>query len=162
VQAKVGRKGTKLCSGAVALAVALVLAVAACGGDGRLSKAQYEQKLKESGQELTTALRHVTSSRSKDHFKRAVDDVETALNDVADKLDGVTPPQDVEGANRRVVDGFRRLADEFETVKAAADKGPDAARQAGRKITASAASREANLAIQEIKRRGYDVGELGA
>jgi hypothetical protein len=156
-----GRRGITLVGG-VALSTALVLAVTGCGGGGRLSKAEYEQKLQQGGRELATALGELSSSRSKNEFKKGVDDVEKALNDVADELDGVTPPQDVEGANQRVVDGFRQLARDFEAVKAATEKGPDAARQAGRAITTGAASRKANQAIQEIKRRGYDVGQLGS
>jgi hypothetical protein len=160
VWAEMARTGTKLVGG-VALMAALVVMVAGCGGGGRLSKAEYEQKLHQSGTELSTALRQISSSRSKDEFKQGVDDVEKALNGVADELDGITPPEDVEGANQRLVEGFRQLAGEFDAVKAAAEKGPDAARQAGRAITTGAASRKANLAIQEIKRRGYDVGQLG-
>jgi hypothetical protein len=59
------------------------------------------------------------------------------------------------------VEGFRNLAHDFDQVNAAADKGPDAARQKGRDVTTGAASREADQAIKEIQRRGYDVGQLG-
>ena len=145
-----------------ALAAAIVLVFAGCGGGGRLSKAEYERKLQQAGRELTTALRHLSASRSKVQFQKGVDGVERALNDAADELDHSKPPQDVESANQRVVEGFRRLSDEFNAVKAAAEKGPDAARQAGRAITTGTASREANQAIEEIKRRGYDVGQLGS
>jgi hypothetical protein len=148
----------------VAAAAVLVLAVAAgCGGGGGpLTKAEYEQKLQQAGRALTTALRELSRSNSKDEFKRGVDAVEKALNDAADELDGVTPPQDVEGANNRVVEAFRLLSHDFERVKAAAEKGPDAAREAGRQVTTGAASREANQAIKEIQRRGYEVGQLGS
>jgi hypothetical protein len=154
------RRGITLVGG-VALAAALVLVFTGCGGGGRLSKAQYEQKLRQAGQELGTALRGLASARSKEDFQQDADAVQKALNDAADDLDGITPPQDVEGANQRLVDGFRRLADDFETVEKAADKGPDAARQAGRAIATGAASRVALQAIKEIQRRGYDVGQLG-
>jgi hypothetical protein len=151
------RGATKL--GTVAAAVAL--AVAGCGGSGPLSKSQYEQKLQKSGRELTAALAQLSRSNSKEEFQSGVDGVEKTLNDVAGELDGITPPADVQGANDRLVDGFRKLADDFEQVKAAADKGPDAARQKGREVTTGPASRQANQAIKEIQRRGYDVGELG-
>jgi hypothetical protein len=144
-----------------ALAVAVVLALAGCGGGATLSKPQYEQRLQQSGRELTTALAALSRSNSKDEFVKGVDGVEKALNDVSDDLDGVKPPEDVRSANDRLVDGFRKLARDFEQVKAAADKGPDAARQKGRPVTTGAASRQADQAIKEIQRRGYDVGELG-
>jgi hypothetical protein len=151
------RGATKL--GIVGASIAL--AAAACGGSGPLSKSQYEQRLQKSGRELTAALAQLSRSNSQEEFKTGVDGVEKALNDVADDLDGVTPPEDVQSANDRLVEGFRKLADDFEQVKAAAEKGPDAARQKGRQVTTGAASREADQAIKEIQRRGYDVGELG-
>jgi hypothetical protein len=146
---------------AAALAGATVLVLAGCGGGGQLSKAQYEQRLQKNGHELAAALGVLSRTSSKTEFLNGVAGVEKALNDVADDLDGVTPPSDVQGANDRLVAAFRKLADDFKQVEAAADKGPDAARQKGRQVTSGPASRQANQAIQEIKRRGYDVGELG-
>ena len=146
---------------ATLLLTAVLLLVAGCGGGGQLSKAEYQQHLQQNGRDLAAALAVLSRTKTKAEFLDAVDGVEKALNDVADDLDGVTPPTDVQGANERLVTAFRQLADDFEQVKEAADKGPDAARQKGRQVTSGAASREANQAIEEIKRRGYDVGELG-
>jgi cytochrome c556 len=145
-----------------AAAAAITLALGGCGGGGRLSKAEYEQKLQQAGKELSVSLRQLSGSTSKPQFEDGVKEVEKALNDAADDLDGITPPEDVEAANRHLVEGFRRLSDEFDEVKAAADQGPDAARQKGRELTTGAASREADQAIKEIQRRGYDVGQLGS
>jgi hypothetical protein len=139
----------------------VAIALTGCGGGGTLSKSQYQERLQQSGHELTTALAALSRSNSKDEFVTGVDNVEKALKDAADDLDGITPPEDVRSANDRLVEGFRKLADDFDQVKAAADKGPDAARQKGRQVTTGAASREADQAIKEIQRRGYDVGELG-
>jgi hypothetical protein len=147
--------------GATALAGVVLLALTGCGGGGQLSKAQYQQHLQKNGRELAAALAGLSGTKTKAGFVSAVDGVENALNDVAHDLDGVTPPTDVQGANERLVVAFRKLADDFGEVKAAADKGPNAARQKGRQVTSGPASREANQAVQEIKRRGYDVGELG-
>jgi hypothetical protein len=144
-----------------ALLLLAVLALAGCGGGSPLSKGEYEQKLQTGGRELTAALAQLSRSSSKPEFVKGVDQVEKALNDIADDLDGITPPEDVQSANDRLVDGFRKLAHDFEEVRAAADRGPDAARKKGREVTTGAASREADLAIKEIQRRGYDVGELG-
>jgi outer membrane murein-binding lipoprotein Lpp len=163
LRAKVGRKDEHVRTRRLLTAVvtAAAVALAGCGSSGPLSKAQYEQRLQKSGRELAAALAQLSRSNSRDEFKSGVDGVEKALNDTADNLDGITPPDDVQSANARLVDGFRKLAKDFEQVKAAADEGPDAARQKGRQVTTGAASREANQAIKEIQRRGYDVGELG-
>jgi hypothetical protein len=147
--------------GAAALAAAVLLALAGCGGGGQLSKKQYEQRLQKNGHELAAALGVLSRTSSKAEFLNGVEGVEKALNDVAADLDGVTPPSDVQAANDRLVAAFRKLADDFEQVKAAAEKSPAAARQKGRQVTTGPASRQANQAIEEIKRRGYDVGELG-
>jgi hypothetical protein len=144
-----------------ALLILAALALAGCGSSAPLSKADYQQHLRKDGLDLTTALAALSRSSTKDDFLKGVDGVQKALNDVADDLDGITPPDDVQSANARLVEGFRQLADDFDEVKAATDKGPDAARQKGRQVTTGPASREANQAIKEIQRRGYDVGELG-
>jgi hypothetical protein len=163
LRAKVRRKDVHVRTTARLLAVAALaaLALAGCGSSGPLSKADYEQRLQKSGRELTAALAQLSRSNTKEEFTQGVDRVENVLNDVADDLDGITPPEDVQSANARLVDGFRKLAGDFEQVKAAAEKGPDAARQKGRQVTTGLASREADQAIKEIQRRGYDVGELG-
>ncbi len=145
-----------------ALAVGLVLALAGCGGGGQLSKSEYEAKLHSAGNELTGAVQQLAKATSKDQFKQDVGDVQSALNSAADTLDGVTPPTDVQGANDRLVDGLRGLSNDFDQVKKAADDGIDAATKKAQQITTGAASREAQQAILEIKRRGYDVGQLGA
>jgi len=145
-----------------AVAAALTLAVAGCGGGGRLTKAAYEQKLHDAGKGLAAAAQKVTRARSKDEFKDDVSEVQHALDHAADQLDGITPPEDVEGANDRLVHGFRGLSDDFDQVKDAADKGVDVARQKAQEITTGAAAREAGQAITEIQRRGYDVGQLGS
>ena len=88
--------------------------------------------------------------------------MEEALDDAADELDEGTPPGDVEAVNERLVSALRRLANDWEDVKRAADEGPDAASRAARSVTAGVAARQAEEAIREITRRGYDVGELGS
>ena len=140
------------------VATALTLAVAGCGGGGRLTKAAYEQKLREAGKELAVA----RQARPKDEFKDDVTAVQHALDHAADQLGGISPPADVEAPNDRLVHGLRGLSDDFGQLKAAADQGVDAARRKGQQIATGASSREAQQAIQEIQRRGYDVGQLGS
>jgi hypothetical protein len=145
-----------------AVLAAIVLALAGCGGGGRLSKSQYEQKLHSAGNELTGAVQQLAKARSKDEFKQDVGDVQHALDSAADTLDGVTPPQDAESANSRLVHGLHGLSQDFEKVKSAADDGIDAATRKAQQITTGGASREAQQAIEELRRRGYNVGQLGA
>ena len=144
-----------------AVACALAALVAGCGGGGRLTKSQYEDRLQSDGTRLTAAVQQLTRATSKDEFQADVGDVQHALDSAAGSLDGVTPPSDVAGANDRLVDGLRGLAEDFGQVKAAADEGIDVATRKARQITTGAASREARQAIEELRRHGYDVGQLG-
>jgi len=146
---------------ALACAFAAALGLAGCGGGGRLTKSQYEDKLQSAGSKLTAAVQQLTRATSKDEFQQNVGDVQDALDSAADSLDGVTPPSDVAGANDRLVHGLRGLAQDFGQVKAAADEGIDTATRKAREVTTGAASREARQAIEELRRHGYDVGQLG-
>lgn len=146
----------------ILLAAVAAVGVAGCGGGGRLSKADYEQKLKAAGTEIATAARQLSSARTQQQFQDGARSIQKAFDHAASDLDGRKPPRDVESANDRLVRAFHGMADEFGDVVKAAEQGPDAARKRGQEIGASAASRDANLAIKEIKRRGYDVGRLGS
>ena len=164
ISARSGHPGAPQRTGYGALACALVaaaLGLAGCGGGGgQLTKSEYQEKLQSGGTRLTTAVQQLTRATSKDEFERNVGEVQHALDSVADSLDGVTPPSDVAGANDRLVHGLRGLANDFGQVKAAADEGIDAATRKAREITTGSASREARQAIEELKRHGYDVGQL--
>jgi hypothetical protein len=144
----------------LALAVVAVL-VAGCGGE-RLSKVEYQQKLKEAGVELSNASKTLSRATTGPQYASGAEQVEDGLRNVADDLDGVDPPEDVAPANGRLVDAFRGLADEFDSVKTAAANGPKAARAAGARLARSQASADARRAVLEIQRRGYDVGLLSA
>jgi hypothetical protein len=139
----------------------VALGLVGCGGGGQLTKSQYQDKLQSAGSRLTTQVQQLARATSKDEFQRDVGAVQHGLESVADSLDGVTPPGDVAGANDRLVHGLRGLAKDFGQVKAAADEGIDAATRKAREITTGAASREARQAIEELRRHGYDVGQLG-
>jgi hypothetical protein len=145
-----------------AVAAAAALGVAGCGGgEGPLSKAAYEQKLHRAGDELSAAVRRLAKARSEAEFRDNVVAVQRALDDASGELDAITPPKDVEGANDRLVHGLRGLEQDFEKLEAAAGRGVDEATRMAREISTGAAAREAQQAIMEIKRRGYDVGALG-
>jgi predicted small lipoprotein YifL len=155
-----GRKGTLLAA-AVVPAAALLLALAGCGSGGRLTKPEYEQRLRQAGQELVRARAQLSRSKPKDEFKKGVEAVQGALGKAADRLDGITPPVDAEPANARLVAALRKLAKDWDEVKSAADESPDAALAKAQKVARGQDSRNAFDAITEIQRRGYDVGQLG-
>jgi cytochrome c556 len=140
---------------------ALTLALGGCGGGGRLSKADYQQKLKSAGRELSQASAKLAQARTGPEFVTGVEEVQQAMRDVADDLDGVDPPKDVASANDRLVRALRALADRFDQVKEAAKGGAKKARDAGARLAQSKASEEARQAVLYIERLGYAVGLLG-
>jgi hypothetical protein len=139
---------------------ALALVLAGCGGGARLSKAEYEQKLKSTGVELAEASKTLADAHTAAEFVTGVDQVQEAIRKAADDLDGVRPPEDVASANDRLVNALRVLADEFDKVKEAAKGGAKKARDAGAKLARSKASEDARQAVIYIQRLGYDVGLL--
>jgi hypothetical protein len=140
---------------------ALTIVLGGCGAD-RLSKTEYEQKLKGAGVELSNASKSLAQATTGPEFVTGVQEVQDGLREVADDLDSVDPPEDVAPANGRLVDAFRGLADEFDQVKAAAANGSKAAQAAGARLARSQASETAREAVLEIQRRGYDVGLLSS
>lgn len=144
------------------LTAMVVLVLAGCGGGGRLSKAEYQQKLQEEGKAINEAGKPLQRAKTKEAFVDGATRVQDALDQAGDDLGGVTPPQEVENANDRLVEALHGLADEFDGIKAAAAQSLAKARQAGAGLSRSKASSEARDAILEIERRGYDAGQLGS
>jgi hypothetical protein len=141
---------------------ALAVGLAGCGSEARLSKSEYEQKLATAGRDLAEASKPLAQAKTGPEFASGVERVQTELREAAGDLGSVTPPEDVEEANDRLVDALRGLADEFDKVKEAAKGGAKQAREAGARLARSKPSEEARVAVLEIERRGYDVGQLSS
>jgi hypothetical protein len=141
---------------------ALTVVLAACGGGDRLSKPEYEQKLKGAGVELSNSSKSLAEATTGPEYVDGVQEAQNGLRKAADDLDSIDPPEDAAPANGRLVAALRGLADEFDKVKAAAANGPKAARAAGARLAQSQASETAREAVLEIQRRGYDVGRLSS
>jgi hypothetical protein len=150
----------KLAAGALA---ALVIALAGCGGGGRLSKSDYEQKLQANGQNVKSAFAKVSGSPSSlDQLAKQVGTAKDALDKAADDLDSANPPKDAEADNDKIVAALRSLSKEMDKLKTAADKG-DAklAQQVEQDIGNSAAVKDADAATTDLKKKGYQVGAFG-
>jgi hypothetical protein len=141
---------------------ALAVGLVGCGSEARLSKSEYEQKLTTAGRELAEVSKPLAQAKTGPQFVSGVEQVQAGLRKAADDLGGLNPPEDVAAANDRLVDALRGLADEFDKVKEAAKGGVEKARAAGGRLARSKPSEEARLAVLEIERRGYDVGQLSS
>ncbi|MGH2556511.1 MAG: hypothetical protein ACRDHO_12440 [Actinomycetota bacterium] len=151
----------------IVVVVALVALVAqSCGGDSPLSKAEYERRVNQIGQQLSDTLEGTFSSpqfQNPTSLKDAADVLRQGQNEMAgaaDRLDEVNPPEEIESIHDRFVKGIRDFARDFGTFAEATEKGDLAALQRfSRQI--SDESLPSMIAVNEatgaLKAKGYDI-----
>jgi hypothetical protein len=150
------------------LSVLVLVAVllAACGGSGRMSKAQYEQSLQTDGkalQQAVTALTGSTSITSLAQLATQVDAAEAAVKKAADDLASVKAPKDAVADNTAIVAALRAIQTGLENVKKTATSGNAAAVQkAAASIETLPQLKAAEKAVGDLKAKGYKVGVLGS
>lgn len=146
------------------LAVLAVL-VAACGGSGRMSKADYQQRLLADGkpvQQTVTALTKSGSITSIAQFAAKADAAEAAVKTAADDLASLKPPKEVETDNTEIVNALRAIQSGLEHLKKVAVSGGSAAvLAAAAALETSPQLKTAEKAIADLKTKGYTVGFLG-
>jgi hypothetical protein len=142
--------------------VALVaLVLAGCGSSSKtVSKADYQSELQRLGKDLTNAGSELGRSIDIATFNGNVDNLRDHLHDAADDLHGLKPPPDAQAANNRLADALDDFAGQLESVKEARRKSIVQARAALLRVSNSAAVREARAATQELKQKGYEIGEF--
>jgi hypothetical protein len=137
-----------------------VAAGAGCGGSGssRLSKSEYEQKLKAEGAELRSVFSGVSLQGGNlktlaTQMGRLQDKIEKTAND----LDQLRPPKDAEADNKKIAGALHRFADLFAKIKSAAASGnAKAVESLTRAVQAAGAI--GTQATLDLKQKGYDVG----
>ena len=146
------------------LATGLVVLVAGCGGGGggRLSKSDYEQKLKSEGSQLKTAFSAVDLEKSSNinDLTTKLTNLQQELDQAASDIEDLEPPKDVEADNQKLADALHNAADKFGELKDAA-KAQDQQRM--QKISQEVATvlQEGKAAADDLKAKGYDIGTLG-
>jgi hypothetical protein len=142
------------------LSMLVVLALAACGGD-RLSKREYEQRVRSEYADVQQAFR-ATSGAQGEELAARIEDAQQELRDAADALDGVEPPDEVRKENEEVVEGMRRYADDLEELREAAERGDQQAIDAfNDRLAENDAVEQIAEAAEEMKFKGYDLGPIG-
>lgn len=147
-----------------------VLLLAACGGGGgdggsntsvaqptgpRLTKAQYEAKLRTIGKQVGDELGGTLSATEK-NSKEAIEKGVQALRRFADELAKVNPPQAIDQLHRDLVKGIRDFADELPDLIDRADKAKDPA-DALTIFFGSKGFQELAKVQDELKKRGYRI-----
>jgi hypothetical protein len=144
--------------------LALPLALAACGGDDqeRLTKTQYEQRVRAEYAEVQRAFR-ATNVTGLALLADRIADAQDQLRDMADSLDDIEPPAEVATENRQVVGGLRTYADQLDELREAAEDEDAAAVRAIQErsglLGASSVERIAEAA-EAMKFKGYDLGPI--
>jgi hypothetical protein len=148
----------------IAALLIVVVPVAGCGGGGtsRLSKSEYEQKIKTEGKTLQSAFTALDLNRNKNLKELAskVGKLQTKLEHAADDFDKLNPPKDAVADNKKIAQTLHKFADIFGELKSAANAG-DRQKLAAAQSKLLAASQVGARATQDLKQKGYDVGVLG-
>jgi hypothetical protein len=172
---------------ALCLLVALAAVLAAgCGGESRLTKAQYEQRVRSVYAGVQQAFL-ATNVESLTLLARRVAAAQAALRHAAARLDADRPPKEIESPNDELVEGMRRYADQLGPLQAAAARGDLAAverlkstygrsdaierpREAESESNPIEQPREAESesdpieqmaeAVEEMTREGFDLGRI--
>ncbi len=109
-------------SAALLVAVSLAALAAGCGGgsggDGRLSKSQYEAKLHSLSNDLTSGLQSFAAFEPTDLAAAPafLTKVADTLDGVAATLKGVKPPKNVQPLHDRLIEGSTGAATELRTL----------------------------------------------
>jgi hypothetical protein len=150
---------------AAVVAAVLVALAAGCGGGGggsRLSKSEYEQKLKAEGSHLKSAFSAsgIEQSSNVDELMARLTSLQKELDQSASDLEELNPPKDAEADNAKFADALHKAADKFGELKVAA-KAKDQQRVQQLTQEVGTVLQEGQAASDDLKAKGYDIGILG-
>jgi hypothetical protein len=145
----------------VVCAVALI--ATGCGSTPKpVSKAEYEQKVQQLGTDLVQAGSQIGQHLDISTFNEDIQNLQSQLRDASKQLKGVKPPPNAQAPNEQLASGLHDLADELEPVKDARRKSLPEGARAFRTALLSQPARQGRQAVRQLKRRGYDVGQMAA
>jgi hypothetical protein len=148
----------------LAVAAALAVLAAGCGGSSQMSKADYEAKLQAEGQGVQDAVAKISSSlTSMTQLAKRVAAAEVAAKKAADDLDALKPPADVAADNDKLVLALRTIDAQLKKLAQAAKEADQvAAQQAAAAIQNAPEIKAGQAAVNDMKKKGYKVGVLGS
>ena len=143
------------------LALCAVLVLAGCStGEDRLTKSQYEQKVRSVYSGVQAAFE---STRDADgsQLARRIEQARQELLSAAGELESVEPPAAVEEETEELVEGMREYAESLDGVRAAAERNDSVAiGQFNLGLDDNEAVEQMAEAAEEMKFKGYDLGRI--
>jgi hypothetical protein len=146
---------------AFGLLAAVVLLAGCGGGSSRLSKKDYEQHLHRDATLIAKAATNASTAdfNTPDQYARRVALAQQDMTTAAKDLDTIRPPADAEQDTKSIVAGVRYLAKALARLHHAATTSSFAeAQKVSSDIAASPEVKGVGTAINDLKRKGYDVG----
>jgi hypothetical protein len=141
------------------LTLSVGLLLAGCGGDDRLSKDEYAEKVREVYADVQEAFRATNVPRGE--LASKVEAAQEQLRASADELEGVEPPEDVETEHTQLAQGMRRYADDLDRLRNAAASGDQRTiDDFNARIAQNEAVEQMAEAAERMKFKGYDLGQI--
>jgi hypothetical protein len=146
---------------AVLLPVLALLAGCGGGGNGRLSKAEFEQRIQADGASVQKAVSKIQTGSGS--LGKQIAAAERAVKAAADDLAAAKAPADAEADLKTIVRGLRTIdAQLMKLARAAEDGDPVAAQAAAMAIQAAPEVKAAQKAAASLEKKGYDIGAIGS
>ena len=140
------------------VALLVAVALAGCGGEARLSKREYEQKVRTVYAGVQEAFR---ATDVQEGLGEKVAAAQEELRDAADELDAVEPPSEVARHHEEIVDGLREYAEDLDELRNAIAAGDrERVRAFNENVAGNLAVYQIAEAAEEMKFMGYDLGPI--
>ena len=139
--------------------LAALALLAGCGGTARLTKTQYEQKVRLVYEDVRQAFRETNVSAAR--LPGRVEAAQQALRHAARELDETKPPEKVVEANHELAEAMRGYAEELDKLRQAAEAhDAKAVGEFNARLPQDEAVERIAEAAEEIRQKGYDLGPI--
>jgi hypothetical protein len=139
--------------------LAVLALLAGCGGTARLSKTQYEQKVRSVYEDVRRAFRETKVGEAR--LPGRIEAAQQALRRAAGALDDTKPPEKVVEANHELAEAMRGYAEELDKLRRAAEAhDARAVAKFNARLPQDEAVERIAEAAEEIRQKGYDLGPI--
>jgi len=97
----------------VLLATALTFVAAGCGGDERLTQAEFQQEVVAARDRVDFALARIPEAKSLDEYTNRMEEAAVVIDDAASDLESVEPPEVFVPETNKLVKALRQLSVDY-------------------------------------------------